>query len=111
MVVTVLVDECRWWFKGRRWCHMVSDADLDELHRHAARLGIPRRVFQGDHYDVPEELRDEAITEGAEAVPSRELVRRLRDAGLRLSPAARRAAQPLPRQSGRASVSSASDDA
>jgi hypothetical protein len=111
VVVTVLVDECRWWFKNRRWCHMVSDVDLDELHRHAAKLGIPRRVFQGDHYDVPEELRDEAIALGAQAVPSRELVRRLRDAGLRVSPAARRAAQPLPRQSGRASVSSASDDA
>jgi hypothetical protein len=88
--VTVLVDDCRWWFKNRRWCHMVSDVDLDELHLHAAKLGIPRRVFQGDHYDVPEELRDEAIAIGAVPVPSRELVRRLRGAGLRLSPAARR---------------------
>lgn len=90
---------------------MVSDIDLGELHDHAARIGIPRRAFQGDHYDVPEERREEAIAAGAVAVPSRELVRRLRDAGLRLSPAARRAAQPLPRQSGRASVSSASDEA
>jgi hypothetical protein len=109
--VTVLVDECRWWFKGRRWCHMVSDVDLDELHLHAVKVGLPERAFHGDHYDVPEELREEAIAAGAEEVPSRELVRRLRGAGLRLSPAARRAAQPLPRQSGRASVSSASDDA
>jgi hypothetical protein len=90
---------------------MVSDVDLDELHLHAVKVGLPERAFHGDHYDVPEELREEAIAAGAEEVPSRELVRRLRGAGLRLSPAARRAAQPLPRQSGRASVSSASDDA
>lgn len=75
---------------------MVSDLDLDELHRHAERMGIPKRAFQGDHYDVPEERRDEAIALGAVVVPSRELLRRLRDAGLRLSPEARRSATASP---------------
>jgi hypothetical protein len=89
--MTVLVDECRWWFRGRRWCHMVSDSDLDELHALAQRAGIPRRAFQGDHYDVPEELRPTVLDAGAVAVESRELVRRLRGAGLRLTPAQRRA--------------------
>lgn len=88
--MTLLVDECRWWHRGRRWCHLVSDADLDELHEFAAAMGIPERGFHGDHYDLPEEYRDEALARGAVAVESRELVRRLRAAGLRLSPAARR---------------------
>jgi hypothetical protein len=88
--MAVLVDECRWWFRGRRWCHMVSDVDLAELHTLAERVGIPRRAFQGDHYDVPEELRPAVLDAGAEAVGSRELVRRLRGAGLRLTPAERR---------------------
>lgn len=89
--MTVLIDEPRWWFRGRRWSHLVSDADLDELHEFAARVGIPRRSFQGDHYDVPEDHQQEVLAAGAVLVESRELVRRLRAAGLRLSPAERRA--------------------
>ena len=89
--VTVLIDEPRWWFRGRRWSHLVSDSDLEELHAFADRVGIPRRGFQGDHYDVPEDHRDEMLEAGAVLVESRELVRRLRAAGLRLTPAERRA--------------------
>jgi hypothetical protein len=89
--VTLLVDEARWPWRGRRWCHLVSDVSLDELHDFAARLGVPRRAFQGDHYDLDEPRRALAIALGAEAVPSRELLARLRGAGLRLPPAARRA--------------------
>jgi len=65
--------------------------DLDELHDLAARLDVPRRAFQGDHYDLDEERRAQAIDLGAVPVTSRELLARLRAAGLRLSPAARRA--------------------
>jgi hypothetical protein len=90
--VAILVDQPRWWWRGRRWCHLVSDRSLAELHGFAAGVGIPRRGFQGDHYDVPEEHRDRVVQAGAEEVDSRELVRRLRAAGLRLSPAQRRAA-------------------
>jgi hypothetical protein len=81
--VTVLVDAAIWPFEGRKWAHLVSDTSFEELHEFAEQLGIPRRAFQGDHYDVPTEYRDRAIALGAEAVPSRELVRRLRAAGLR----------------------------
>jgi hypothetical protein len=88
--VAILVDQPRWWWRGRRWCHLVSDHSLEELHTFAAAVGIPRRGFQGDHYDVPEEHRDRVVAAGAEQVDSRELVRRLRSAGLRLSPAQRR---------------------
>lgn len=52
----------------------------------AAALGIERRWFQGDHYDVPEDHRERAIALGAVPVSSRELIRRLLDSGLRQRP-------------------------
>jgi ATP phosphoribosyltransferase regulatory subunit HisZ len=71
---------------------MVSDVDYEELHAFvAAHLGIPRRAFQGDHYDVPEELYDDAVAAGAEPVGCRELLQRLLAAGLRLRKGARAA--------------------
>lgn len=88
--MAILVDQAVWPFRGRRWAHLVSDASYDELHDFASALGIPRRAFQGDHYDVPAEYRDAAIALGAEAVDGRELVRRLRGSGLRLRPEERR---------------------
>ncbi len=86
----ILVDEARWPWKGRHWAHLVSDESYAELHAFAGRLGIPRRVFQGDHYDLPADYREAAIALGAMTVDSRDLVRRLRASGLRLSPAQRR---------------------
>jgi len=90
--MAILVDEALWWHRERRWCHMVSDESLDELHAFAERIGIPRRGFHGDHYDVPEDHRADVLAAGAEPVDSRTLLRRLRAAGLRLTPTARRAA-------------------
>ena len=84
------MDEPRWWHRGRRWCHLISDESLDELHAFADANGIPRRGFQGDHYDIPEEYRDDLIAAGAEVVESRVLLRRLKTAGLRVTPAERR---------------------
>lgn len=95
--MSILVDDAVWPWRGRRWAHLVSDASLAELHAFAARLGVDGRLFQGDHYDVPAEVRDAALALGAEAVSSRDLVRRLRASGLRLTPAERRQ---LPRQVG-----------
>ena len=88
--MAILVDQAIWPWRGRRWAHLVSDADYEELHEFASRLGIPRRAFQGDHYDLPSEYRDAAIALGAEAVDGRELVSRLRGSGLRLRPEQRR---------------------
>jgi hypothetical protein len=79
------VDQAVWPWRGRRWAHLVSDDSYDELHAFAGRLGIPRRAFQGDHYDIHAEMRVVAIEMGAEAVDARVLVRRLRAAGLRLA--------------------------
>lgn len=84
--MTILVDEARWPWRGTHWCHLVSDSDLAELHRFAAGLGSRRVGFQGDHYDIDTVTRTLALERGAEACTSRDLVRRLRAAGLRLRP-------------------------
>jgi hypothetical protein len=81
--VAVLVDDAIWPWRDRRWAHLVSDQSFEELHAFAQRLGLPPRAFHRDHYDVPAELRDDAIALGAEPVTSREVVRRLQAAGLR----------------------------
>jgi hypothetical protein len=82
----ILVDEARWHWRGRLWAHLVSDESYEELHEFAAVLGLPHSGFQGDHYDVPSEYRQRALTLGAIPVSSRELVGRLRTAGLRRRP-------------------------
>ncbi|MCZ2858248.1 DUF4031 domain-containing protein [Blastococcus sp. VKM Ac-2987] len=83
--MAVLIDSPVWPWRGRRWSHLVSDVSYAELHAFvAAELGIPRRAFQGDHYDVPEDLYDVAVAAGAQPVECRELLQRLLAAGLRL---------------------------
>jgi hypothetical protein len=82
--VALLIDTPVWPWRGRKWSHLVSDVSYEELHAFvAAELGIPQRAFQGDHYDIPEELYDVAVAAGAQAVGARELLSRLRAAGLR----------------------------
>jgi len=84
--MTILVDEANWPWRDRLWCHLVSDSSLVELHAFAATLGIPERGFQGDHYDIPEDIREHALAAGAVPVSSREIVMALRTAGLRKRP-------------------------
>ncbi|WP_438486477.1 DUF4031 domain-containing protein [Streptomyces sp. S186] len=81
--MTIYVDPPIWPGHGRMWSHLVSDRSFDELHRFAAALGAPRRAFERDHYDLPSERYDDAVRAGAVAVGSKELVRRLTEAGLR----------------------------
>jgi Protein of unknown function (DUF4031) len=81
--MTILVDEAIWRWRGEVWAHLVSDHSYAELHTFADRLGLQRTWFQGDHYDIPAPVRLRAIELGATAVGSRELVVRLRAAGLR----------------------------
>lgn len=81
--MAILVDQAIWPWRGRRWAHLVSDSSYDELHEFAALLGLERKWFQGDHYDIPADYRERALELGAEPVDARDLVRRLRAAGLR----------------------------
>jgi len=82
--VAILIDDPRWPAHGRLWSHLVSDTALDELHAFAAANGIPRRGFDLDHYDVPEDAFDRLVAAGAQHVDGRTLVRRLIASGLRV---------------------------
>lgn len=79
----ILVDKPLWPAHGRHFAHLVSDTSHQELHDFAAALGLPSRAFHRDHYDLPDDWWDAAVAAGATVVDSRELVRRLRAAGLR----------------------------
>jgi Protein of unknown function (DUF4031) len=79
--MAVLVDPLREYphvpYAVREWCHMVSDGGFEELHAFAARLGIPRTRFQGDHYDLPPWGRQRAVSLGAVEVETGELLQRM----------------------------------
>lgn len=81
----ILIDEPIWPAHGTLWAHLISDASLEELHAFARAAAIPPRSFDSDHYDVPQERRSELIALGASPVTGKELVRRLRASGLRVS--------------------------
>lgn len=81
--VTVYIDPPDWPGAGRLWSHLVSDVSFDELHVFASGIGCPRRAFDRDHYDVPSVRYAAAVEAGAVEVGSKELLRRLTDAGLR----------------------------
>lgn len=82
--MAILVDRPRWTWRGRIFGHLVSDESLEELHRFAGTIGLPRAAFGGDHYDLPDRLHERALAHGATLVRSRDLVLALRAAGLRI---------------------------
>ena len=81
--MTIYIDSPDWPGHGRLWAHMISDTSYEELHTFAERVGLPRRAFERDHYDVVAERFDDVLAAGAELVSSREIVARLHAAGLR----------------------------
>ncbi|QHC25971.1 DUF4031 domain-containing protein [Streptomyces sp. GS7] len=81
--MAIYIDPPMWPGHGRMWSHLVSDRSFDELHRFAAEIGAPPRAFERDHYDLPAERYGDAVRAGAVEVGSKELVRRLTEAGLR----------------------------
>ncbi|MFF2269804.1 DUF4031 domain-containing protein [Cellulosimicrobium cellulans] len=91
--MTVLIDPPAWPAHGTLFSHLVSDASLAELHAFAASIGVSRRAFDLDHYDVAAERYDVALAAGAVPVGGRELARRLGSSGLRVPGRARRAAK------------------
>ncbi|MBE9603457.1 DUF4031 domain-containing protein [Acetobacteraceae bacterium H6797] len=59
-------------FKGMRMSHMIAD-DEAELHAMADAIGMPRRSYQGNHYDVPLERRAMAVALGAVQVSMKQM--------------------------------------
>lgn len=60
---------------GRKYImsHMIADT-LDELHKMADKIGVARKWFQGDHYDICQSKKTLAIQHGAISVDMREIV-------------------------------------
>ncbi|MFC8347656.1 DUF4031 domain-containing protein [Streptomyces sp. NPDC057280] len=81
--MTVYIDPPSWPGHGRMWSHLVSDESYDELHAFADALGVPRRAFERDHYDIPSHRYADVVAAGAVEVSSREVVRLLTESGLR----------------------------
>lgn len=98
--MAILIDPPYWPAHGRLWSHLVSDTSVEELHAFAERLGIPRRGFEGDHYDVPQEEYDRLVAGGAVPVGGRELLLALQRSGLR-----------RPKRKGERVLGSTADDA
>jgi hypothetical protein len=77
--MTVYVDDMKAEFKpdhapGRRYVmsHMIADTD-DELHAMADKIGVARKWFQGDHYDIAQSKKAIAVLAGAKAITLRQL--------------------------------------
>jgi Protein of unknown function (DUF4031) len=90
--LAVYVDEPVWEWRGRRWCHLLADTD-EELHSFAAALGLRRPWFQHreakpwkDHYDLPEDVRPDAVRAGAVEVDLRRVAAHLRARRTRMAP-------------------------
>jgi hypothetical protein len=71
LTVTVYVDDMRAPFRRMLMCHMIADTEL-ELHLMAARIGIARKWYQGDHYDICLTKRALAVKLGAVEVTLRQ---------------------------------------
>lgn len=60
---------------GRKYVmsHMIADT-IVELHEMANKIGIARKWFQGDHYDICQSKRTLAVKHGAVEVSMRQIV-------------------------------------
>lgn len=68
----ILVDDYKGRYRRMLMSHLtVIPFDLVELHVFAEAIGLKRAWFQGDHYDVCQSKRKEAIGLGALPVPAR----------------------------------------
>lgn len=57
-------------FGRMRMSHMFADTE-EELHAMADKIGVARRWYQGDHYDISMGKRDLALKNGAVGVTLR----------------------------------------
>jgi hypothetical protein len=73
--LTVYVDDMHEYPMGQfgrmKMSHMIADTE-QELHAMAAAIGLLRRWYQGDHYDVSKTHRAKAIAQGAVPITLRQ---------------------------------------
>lgn len=59
-------------FRRMKMSHMIADSE-SELHAMAARIGVARKWYQGDHYDIALSKRALAVQFGAVEISMRQL--------------------------------------
>jgi hypothetical protein len=64
-------------FRRMKMSHMIADTE-EELHAMASKIGVARKWFQGDHYDVCLSMRAKAVSLGAQEITMRELAHKVR---------------------------------
>jgi len=86
--MTIYVDDMRAGYGQMIMCHMIGpEAELLEM---ADRIGVKRRWYQGDHFDICQSKRNLALKAGAKEITSRQAAamrRRRRETGDHGSPA------------------------
>jgi hypothetical protein len=80
--VTVYVDDMYKLSMGKyrrmKMSHMIADTE-EELHAMARRIGVARRWYQGDHYDICMSKRQLAVEYGAKEITLRELAMKAKE--------------------------------
>ena len=74
--MTCYVDNMRAPYGRMVMCHMIADTER-ELHRMAASIGVARKWYQGDHYDICLAKRALAVKSGAVELTRKELARKV----------------------------------
>lgn len=72
--MTVYVDDMQALYGRMKMSHMIADTE-DELHAMADKIGVARRWYQGDHYDICQSKRALSIQFGAQPLSRMELGR------------------------------------
>lgn len=74
--MTVYVDDMHLYDMGKlyrmKMSHMIADTET-ELHQMATKIGVKRKWYQGDHYDISKSKRAMAIRLGAVPISMRTL--------------------------------------
>jgi hypothetical protein len=76
--VSIYVDDMRLRYGRMIMCHMIADTE-QEMHDFADHIGVKRRWFQRDHYDICLRTKARARQYGAIEVTRRAMVRLRRD--------------------------------
>jgi hypothetical protein len=63
-------------FGRMKMSHMIADSE-EELHAMADKIGVARKWYQGDHYDIALSKRALAVEYGAKEITWRELGKRV----------------------------------
>ena len=70
--MTVYVDDMRARYRRMIMCHMIADTE-QELHEMALKIGVARKWYQGNHYDVCLKMKGRALRLGAVQITRRKL--------------------------------------